>query len=338
MTSSKEDIFKHSQGTFPRLTHLNYTAWANNCKRILKAILAWDIVEQVETQPAYDDESEEGIAATRDWAERCAKAGQIIYNSCSESARPYIDTVEDPWDQWRILNERLNTTATALGRSAINQQFFNCLPKPGDPLDNWFGQLLRLRNMIVNTPEAINDATFRAHLWRNLPKQYEVVAKIEQHRRGAAATIESHLNALKEEEILLGLRPSEPAASTSAHLSTESNHSTTRGSGRGRGRGARGRGRGGSTSTPRWCHICETGGHTTAQCNFNKKRKDSPTAAVSSSKAAKLECWACGDEGHGERQCPRKKKGEDLRKAYNSRKETQGHIVEEEDDEGSPGY
>jgi hypothetical protein len=47
-SAESSDMYKHPKGSFPRLTTLNYAAWKGNMRRVLQAILAWNIVDGTE--------------------------------------------------------------------------------------------------------------------------------------------------------------------------------------------------------------------------------------------------------------------------------------------------
>jgi hypothetical protein len=53
------DMYKYLKGLFLRLTTLNYAAWKGKICRILRAILAWNIVDGIESIPPL-----EGLGAT----------------------------------------------------------------------------------------------------------------------------------------------------------------------------------------------------------------------------------------------------------------------------------
>jgi hypothetical protein len=122
MSSAKSsDMYKHPKGSFPRLTTLNYAAWKGNMRHILRAILAWNIVDGTESIPPL--EGPRATPAERSVAElwrtnyiQCREdAAAVIYNTCSVSVRIYIDDIDDPEDMWLTLSEHCNMASTAVG-------------------------------------------------------------------------------------------------------------------------------------------------------------------------------------------------------------------------------
>jgi hypothetical protein len=115
------DMYKYPKGSFPRLTTLNYAAWKGNMRRILRAILAWNIVDGTESIPPLAAPG--ATPAERSAAElqrtnyiQCREAATaVIYNAWSVCVHIYIDDIDDPEDLWLTLGERCNTASTAVG-------------------------------------------------------------------------------------------------------------------------------------------------------------------------------------------------------------------------------
>jgi hypothetical protein len=52
--AKSSDMYKHLKESFLRLTTVNYAAWKGNICRILQAILAWNIVDGIESIPPLE--------------------------------------------------------------------------------------------------------------------------------------------------------------------------------------------------------------------------------------------------------------------------------------------
>jgi hypothetical protein len=120
-SAESSDMYKHLKGSFLRLTTLNYAAWKGNMRRILRAILAWNIVDRTESIPPL--EGSRATPAERSVAElwrtnyiQCHEdTAAVIYKACSVGVYIYIDDIHDPEDMWLTLGERCNTASTAVG-------------------------------------------------------------------------------------------------------------------------------------------------------------------------------------------------------------------------------
>ena len=306
--SSSKDVFNHPKGSYARLTATNYKSWMNSSKRTLKAISAWDIVTGKEQLPPVLTENSAAAAISR--AQRAAfiqrrdDAAALIYNSCSDGVRVHIDDIDNPDEMWTVLAERLDSSNTAIGRQALYRRFTELWPTPGAPMDDYFTQLMEIRNQIAGTDEAISDIAFKIHVFSTLPAVFDVTARMQQNT--PSATIESILDALKEDERIRQMRTL-PDAATDA-LSAQAQ----RGS-----RGGRGRGCGpASSSAGFWCSFCGTATHNLADCrskgSLKRSRGDSADASTGTGMGSMV-CYHCAELGHRAAACPVKRHADEAR-------------------------
>jgi hypothetical protein len=226
-STDTSDIYKHLKGLFPRLTTLNYTAWKGNIWRVLRALLAWMIVDGTEDIPPIAAPG--ATPAQRAAAElqrtnyiQCRKdAAAAIYNACSVGVHVYINDIDDPEDMLLTLGERCDAASTAVGRQALYRQLMSMKPIPGAPIGDYFSSLLEICNQIVGSSQAISDMAFRMHIFSSLPPMFEVTGKILQNR--ADATIEEIIDALKEDERIRAMR-TQPTATTDIYYCSSNNH------------------------------------------------------------------------------------------------------------------
>jgi hypothetical protein len=165
-SAESSDMYKHLKGSFLRLTTLNYAAWKGNMHHILRAILAWNIVDGTESIPPLEGPG--ATPAERSVAElwrmnyiQCHEdAATVIYNTCSVSICIYIDDIDNPEDMWLSLGECCNMASTAVGRQALYQQFMSMKLVSGAPIGDYFSSVLEIQNQIVGSSEAISDVAF----------------------------------------------------------------------------------------------------------------------------------------------------------------------------------
>ena len=256
-----EHYFTHPKGSLERLGSSNYAAWKNNMRRLLHMVRAWNIIEGRKQLPPLPPGGLASQTATAfaararrdDFEVRRDEAAGIIYNACLSPVRIFIEGIDDPAHMWLTLTERLVTASTAIGRQALYQKFMTLKPVKGKPIGEYLSDLLEIRNQIAGTPEEISDVACKTHIFTSLPAVFDMTLKIQQNRPDA--TIESIIDALKEEERIRTMRTA-PDAAAEAFAGEGSgmrrNH-------RGGSRGGRGRSRGGAGT---WCSFCNTRTHT----------------------------------------------------------------------------
>jgi hypothetical protein len=113
MMSSAEssDMYKYPKGSFLRLTTINYAAWKGNMCHILRAILAWNIVDRTESIPPLvvpgvtPVERSAAELWRANYIQYCEDIATVIYNVCSVSIHIYINNIDDPEDMWLTLGE-----------------------------------------------------------------------------------------------------------------------------------------------------------------------------------------------------------------------------------------
>jgi len=322
-----EKPYKHALGKINLLEATNYATWKQECKRILEAVMAWNIVIGEEEEPnnpvGYSAAAVAERAAYRDYAQRRAQAAAIIYGSCGATARAHIDETSDPAEMWTILAARMDGANNTVGRMTLCRKFSSLRPIAGQPITAYFGQLLEIRNQLVGTAEAITDSAFKTHIFTTLPSMFAVTIEILQSR--ANLTIEEVFDALKECEKNKAMVVVPDAVSEALYT-----HQGGRGGSLQRGRGGRGahqgRGnyRGKGRSQKVWCDWCSTGTHTTANC-WSKET----TTSKHPREDQKEDCYYCGEEGHIRLNCPARKKGNALRNRRNTEQGRKDHQTEE---------
>jgi hypothetical protein len=312
-TSQPKDIFKHAKGSFERLNGENYPSWKINCRYLLLANDEWDIVTGDEVAPEIPlngNPLQIGVATglLKDFRKRRQDATYIIHNSCSESVHAHINQTDDPKVMWDALAKIFDTANETVGRQSLFRDFMAMRPTLGESINSWFVKLVGIRNRLVNTPEAINDMTFKTHIFNSLPDAFEMTSKILQNEPNL--TVEDIISRLKRDEQTRAMRV-KSEATTEAHYSATQ---PARGRGRGRGRGRQGAGRGN-----KWCTFCCTSTHDTEDCRSKqwghrtKRKFDDSTENDASTNSQAGECFHCGETGHFIANCPVKKRGDEAR-------------------------
>jgi len=326
-----EKPYKHALGKINLLEATNYATWKQECKRILEAVMAWNIVIGEEEEPnnpvGYSAAAVAERAAYRDYAQRRAQAAAIIYGSSCATARAHIDNTSDPAEMWTVLGARMDGANNTVGRMTLYRAFSALRPTPGQPITAYFGQLLDIRNQIIGTAEAITDSAFKTHIFTTLPPMFAVTVEILQSR--ANLSIEEVFDALKECEKNKAMAVVPDAVSEALYT-----HQGGRGGSQQGGRGARGahqgrgtyRGKGRSQNV--WCDWCSTASHTTANC-WNKETSTSKRPREDPADG----CYYCGEEGHIRLNCPARKKGNALR---NRRNTEQGRKDQQTEENSNP--
>jgi hypothetical protein len=88
---------------------------------ILRAILAWNIVDRTESIPplvaprATPAERSMAELQRTNYIQYCKDVAAVIYNVCSVSIQVYIDDIDHPEDMWLTLGECCNMASTVVG-------------------------------------------------------------------------------------------------------------------------------------------------------------------------------------------------------------------------------
>ena len=319
-------MFRHKEGSFPRLTNSNYASWSTNCEFLLCALGLWEIITDEEEEPEepeyYDDAADNllYVEKLRDYTKRSFRAMQIIHNSVSAELRPHISELRNPGKMWDSLEHRCSSTFTPMERMGLKIQLRNLVRSPGAPIRDYFAQLTDIRNRLARTPQAITDDDFKVQLYSSLPPEFDTTCTYQQNLP-YNTPIETIMDNIKRDETMRSLR-NKPAASTEALFSKSSSSSFR---GRGRGRGGRHNG-----NTGKWCTHCQHNSHTTEECwakHSNKRSRDDDDNVDNEDQD--VVCWYCGDQGHRSTNCPIKRRGR-LAKSESSKKRKIGNSEENE--------
>jgi hypothetical protein len=305
--------YKHALGVIELLQSTNYANWKRSCERILEGIRAWTIVEGEELAPNNPVGFAAAAVAERavyiDYMNRRAQAAAIISGSCSNTVQVHLEGIRDPAEMWTILAARMDTASTVVGRMSLLRKFNALRPTAGEPINNYFAQLLELKNQLVGSAQAITEASFITHIFATLPSIFAVTVEILQTR--ADITIQEVLDAIKECELNKAMVTKPDAVSEALY----SQHSD-------KGKGGQERQKG-----KRWCTYCRATSHDTAYCwkkdqdgsGNKRKREANSTAHI---------CYYCTEEGHTQRDCPVKRKADAARNAsrgsFNQRRDGSG--------------
>jgi len=244
--------YKHALGTIVLLNSTNYAIWKRNCHRILEGIRAWGIVTGQEEEPNILA----GINAAAiaectvhiNYLDRQAQAAAIIRGSCSQEVEIELEGISDPAQMWTTLAARMDAVSTAVGRMMLLRKFRDLKPTTGEPIQTYFSQLMKIKNQLAGSDEAISDATFKTHIFTTLPMMFSVTIEILQSHTGIS--VQAVIDALKECERNKAMM-TKPDAVSDALYSQQS------------GKGKEGQGR---RKGNKWCSHCRATSHDTEYC------------------------------------------------------------------------
>ena len=144
-----EESFKHPLGNIRLLDRTNYAVWKEDCMMVLQGLMAWDIVmekeEELEDPGRTNDFSRNLVLARKaykDYKQRKSQALAIIYGSCTNKVKVYIEGMDGPVKMWKELEARTNTANSSVGRMSLFRKFSTLRPTPGQQLNAYFAELL----------------------------------------------------------------------------------------------------------------------------------------------------------------------------------------------------
>jgi len=211
---------------------------------------------------------------------------------------------------WTTLAARMDGANNSVGRMTLYRTFSSLCPTAGQPISAYFGLLLKIRNQLIGTDEAITNTAFKTHIFTTLSPMFAVTIEILQFQ--ANITIDKVLDVLKECEKNKAMVVVPDAVSEALYTQQGGRVGSLQGGRGGQGayqgrRNYQGKGR----SPNVWCDWCSTATHTTANCwtketSTSKRSREDPTDG----------CYHCGEEGHIRYNCPAMRKGHAI---YNRR-------------------
>jgi len=195
-------------GKTAELTHQNYHQWRRDMEFFLHAEGALDIVLGNEEMPV-------GRAADPgDFNKRSRKAAAMIHAACSAPVKAYVDTMRNPQAMWNELKTKLDTANSLAGRTAIRHRFNQLRLATGASLEGYIAQLIKYRNMLAGSEQAISDETFRSHLITTLNSDYSSIIDIITHKEPERQTTDYVISTLVEWDNARQARKAEVGYST----------------------------------------------------------------------------------------------------------------------------
>ena len=312
--------YSSKHGSCEKLNALNYRVWKEDMEIILNSMNVMEIVSGDEPIPPAGNTLIARNLLT-DYKQRSASAVSAIRFSCTDAIRLYINGLKEPKTMWDTLKDRLDTTATYIGREAIRQNFQTARPEPNETIMQYLVRLQTFRYQLSNSPQAISDEMFKTHVYTTAPATFATTIEILR-RSPVEISVEQLITALREsEETRLATQLAAAQHINNPNTAATSGSALYAGTQRGRGnqrgsRGSRGRGRGGRQrdSTKSWnCTNCQMDNHTTADC---RKRKSSDTQEDES------KCFYCGQAGHRVKDCRSKKRRKEARADFEKKRQS----------------
>jgi hypothetical protein len=282
-----------------QLSHHNYESWRDEIRPVLRSVDAYNIVIGNELYPIGNGNAV--LKQQRSFEQRSGKGAHAILSSCTPDIKASIKHLDSPQEMWDTLRTLLNNQESQAARTTIRYRFDSCRLNDKEKATEYFTRLRALRQQLAGSTDAIDDQTFRAHIYKTL----KVVPKF----RTIITILQAMTPAPPPEQVMRTIRTDEEETDVSelteaANAATTADGLYTHGnSGRGgRGRGGRGRGRGRRGNGRKYnCTHCRMDNHTTEDCR-RLKHKRSGNGNDANTKNEKT-CFHCGLPGHFKAEC-----------------------------------
>ena len=200
--------------------------------------------------------------------------------------------MRDPHVMWNELKTKLDTANSLAGRTAIRHRFNQLRLASGASLEAYIAQLIKYKNMLAGSEQAISDETFRSHLITTLTSEYSSIVDIITHKEPERQTTDYVISTLVEWDNARQARKAEVGFSTntSSTMTTGNALSARIPSSRGRFRGYRGGGRrytsGRNLSFTLTCWYCLKRGHKQEDCVLKRRAEEARTQRFGKKKKA----------------------------------------------------
>lgn len=302
---SDTDNFKTLNIT--NLSHHNYESWRDEIRPVLRSVDAYNIILGNELYPIGNGAAI--LKLQRSFEQRSGKGAHAILSSCTSDIKNSIKHLDSPQEMWETLQTLFNNQESQAARTTIRHHFDACRINDNEKATEYFTRLRAFRQQLAGTADAIDDQTFRAHIYKTL--------KIVSRFRMIITILQAMTPVPTPEQVMRTIRTDEEETDIS-ELAEAANTATTadglygqhnRGGNAGkRGRG-RGRGRGGKGNSGRKynCTHCRMNNHTTEECGRLKNKHSANSGNSSGSGINKANdertCYYCGLTGHLKPDC-----------------------------------
>jgi len=210
--------------------------------------------------------------------------------------KAYIDTIRNLNVMWKQLRAKLDTANSLSGHTAVRHLFNQFRLTPGGSLVGYITQLIKCKNILAGSEQAISDETFRSHLTTTLICDYTPIIDIIIQKPPEHQTIDYLISTLVEWDITRQARKAKVGSNTNTSSTmTSANVLITQSKYQGHGGCLQGSGR---------QHESGRGG----------KRYDSGRSSLSSGTS-----WYCLKPRHRQDTCFLQKKSEEGRRSREDR-------------------
>ena len=286
------ETFSCKFGTTEKLNESNFHHWSENIKAFMRADQTYDVVFDGLRPPTPDEHS-----AYTQYRNTINRAFGMIFTSCTQQAKQHIRGLDCPIAMWASLRKKYDVTASRIGRSTLQRQFFALRLEPGMRISDLISAMKSVQSRLLGTDMEISPNSFVSLLNSHLPEEYlptidRVLSESDMNTDRLVEAILQKEQAIRErKDDVTGLNTA--AASTTALVAdsaySHSSHGKMRGVQRRRG-GTRGRYHNGNLR------------------GRDSRRQEGRPGPV---------CNYCAKKGHREDNCYTKQRAERRRQSFN---------------------
>ena len=149
------ETFSCKFGTTEKLNESNFHHWSEDIKAFMRADQTYDVVFDGLRPPTPDEHS-----AYTQYRNTINRAFGMIFTSCTQQAKQHIRGLDCPIAMWASLRKKYDVTASRIGRSTLQRQFFALRLEPGMRISDLISAMKSVQSRLLGTDMEISPNSF----------------------------------------------------------------------------------------------------------------------------------------------------------------------------------
>jgi len=207
------ETFTCKFGTTQKLNETNLHHWSEDLKAFMRADQTYDVIFNRITPPTADQQP-----AHTEYRNKINCAFGMIFTSCTQQAKQHIRGLDCPIAMWASLKNKYDITASRIGRSTLQRQFFALRLEPGMTISNLISGMKSLQSRLLGTDMEISPNSFISLLNSCLPEEY--LPTIDRVLTESNMTTDQLVEGILQKEQAIWERKDDVRASNTAGAST----------------------------------------------------------------------------------------------------------------------
>lgn len=149
------ETFSCKFGTTEKLNESNFHHWREDLKAFMRADQTYDVVFDNIRPPTPDQPP-----AYTEYKNKINRAFRMIFTSCTQQAKQHIRVLDCLIAMWASLRKKYDVTASRIGRSTLQCQFFAFRLEPGMRISDLISAMKSVQSRLLGTDMEISPNSF----------------------------------------------------------------------------------------------------------------------------------------------------------------------------------